>query len=323
MELVHTTISGHRIAFPEPEGETQAFLKRVRVDAADPKVTENDLIATIYGNDNPLLAPGIVPGRGMVTRETLANPLYRVLIDLLDRKRMDEKGLAIEDIAARYTMPVSAAAAELEISTSAVLQAIAAGRLPSWLKDGKHFLPPAAVAAFKPERRGPARVGPRLADLGVSMENAAAGAARVARMGLPVSSLVKAAKVIAQRGVSIPGGGGKTQLHSLAIEQAAEALVIRTGGERGASLRVKSSKIAKAEKDGRCLRAEVPAAWARVGVIYGASEKQRFVVLEPSDEENFIGAGANHLFVKGRFRIAEKVNNHRAALAAWKSFKSQ
>ncbi|MBS2025329.1 MAG: hypothetical protein JST92_23250, partial [Deltaproteobacteria bacterium] len=46
------------------------------------------LFALVYGEDNPILAPRPEAGRGFLTRESLADPLYVVLQDLLFRKRV-------------------------------------------------------------------------------------------------------------------------------------------------------------------------------------------------------------------------------------------
>ncbi|RYZ17179.1 MAG: DNA-binding protein, partial [Myxococcaceae bacterium] len=51
----HTTLEGHEIRFDEPTGDLAAFVAAVRAAAADPAVTENDLVALIYGPTNPLL----------------------------------------------------------------------------------------------------------------------------------------------------------------------------------------------------------------------------------------------------------------------------
>lgn len=159
MKIEHTTVSGHRIEL-ELEEAARVFFARVHRAAEDKRVSENDLIALIYSDSNPILQPGIIPGRGMVTKETLENPLYRVLQDLLDRKRIAKTNIDVERMADRYSMPLAGAAEQLGVHESAVRQAIAAGRLPSWKKNGQHYLAPEAVAAFQLHRRGPAPRAP-------------------------------------------------------------------------------------------------------------------------------------------------------------------
>jgi len=161
MKLLHETLSGHRIEFNEPEGELARFFELVRRSANDPSFTENDLIALIYSADNPLLSPGVVPGRGMVTKETLQHPVYRVLQDLLVRKHVQERGSDVAAMAARHTLTMAQAADQLGVHVSAIQQAIKAQRLASWVKNGRHYLSPSAVAAFKLSRRGPPPKGSR------------------------------------------------------------------------------------------------------------------------------------------------------------------
>lgn len=155
MKLLHETISGHRVEFDEPEGELAEFFARARTAAADSAASENDLITLIYSADNPLLSPGVVPDRGVVTKDTLAHPVYRVLQDLLIRKRVAEQGLDVQAMADRHTVTIAEAAEQLGVHASAVQQAIKAQRLPSWVKGGRHYMAPSALDAFELSRRGP------------------------------------------------------------------------------------------------------------------------------------------------------------------------
>ena len=152
---IHETLSGHRIEYDDPDPELAAFLASVRAAADDHEATENELITLIYSADNPLLSPGLVPGQGVVTKETLAHPVYRVLQDLLLRKHVIEHGVDVEAMAARHTIGASEAAERLGVHVSAVRQAIEAQRLASWVKGGRHFIAPAALAAFELAKRGP------------------------------------------------------------------------------------------------------------------------------------------------------------------------
>jgi hypothetical protein len=154
MSTMHTTLSGHLIEYT-PTPEVAAFLDRMRAMLEDPRVTENEMIAAAYGRENPMLEPYPIGDRGMVTRATLENPAYHVLADLLVRKRVAQDGTDVAAIAAQHTVSVTEAAHQLGIHESAVRQAIAARRLSSWLKDGKHWLRPEAVASFQVGTRGP------------------------------------------------------------------------------------------------------------------------------------------------------------------------
>ncbi|MBX3216932.1 MAG: hypothetical protein KF850_33175 [Labilithrix sp.] len=154
----YRTVSGHTITF-EAGPKVAAFLRRIEAAVDDPKVSERELTGLAFSAENPILDHSLFPGRGGVTPKVLADPAYHVMTDLLFRKQLAEQGDGVEKIAARYSMTVAEAAAELGIHASAVRQAIAARRLASWVKDGQHYLDPRAVRALEVGTRGPK--GPR------------------------------------------------------------------------------------------------------------------------------------------------------------------
>lgn len=159
MEAKYVTVSGHTVEL-DPSGEDAAFLDRLVALAHRTGTTSNDLIALAYSHENPFLDHSTHPTLGLVTKETLENPAYRVLGDVLFRKSLDESGESVESLADAHTMIVSETAAELDMHESAVRQAIKAGKLASWVKDGKHYMKPSAVEAYAKTsgpRRGPAR----------------------------------------------------------------------------------------------------------------------------------------------------------------------
>lgn len=155
LQRSHVCINGRVLVFPEPPANVTAFIDRVRSAAEDPKLGENDLIALVYGSDNPILDQGMLPGRPMVTKEVLDNPIYRVLTDFIDQKRVREGKLNLEKTAASYTMTTQEAADQLGISKAALIKAIDAGRLPVWVKQNRYYLNPSIVESFPIERRGP------------------------------------------------------------------------------------------------------------------------------------------------------------------------
>lgn len=154
----HTTIAGETLEYPRPPGELAAFLAHVRSAAEDPRVSEGELVELIYGSENPLLDHTIFKGRGAVTREVFANPIYHVMLDLLDAKRVQAGTLDPERAAQRYSMTVTEAAERLEMTTSAVRQAIGAHRLAAWKSpSGPYLLDPHSVDTYRDrvKRRGP------------------------------------------------------------------------------------------------------------------------------------------------------------------------
>lgn len=178
----HTTLAGEELTYPRPGPELEAFLARVRAAAEDPKVSEDGLIELIYGSENPLLDHTIFEGRGAVTLEVFENPVYHVMLDLLDQKRVQAGSLDLDRAAQRYTLTVSEAAEQLGISTSAVRQAIASKRLAAWKPGGEYLLDPHSVATYRDhvKRRGP-RPAPALR---IRMGNKPGASFRVKAPGL-------------------------------------------------------------------------------------------------------------------------------------------
>jgi len=157
----HETLTGEVLEYPEPSPEVAAFLDRVVALANDPRVTHDELVGLIYGPDNPILDQTMFEGKGAVTREVFANPLYHFLLDWLGRKREQAGQLDMHSAQDEASLTVAEAAAELGISSSAVRQAIHAHRLPAIKKGRSWMLAPADVAAYDTAPRGP-QAGPRL-----------------------------------------------------------------------------------------------------------------------------------------------------------------
>lgn len=145
----YETVSGKALEYETPRPEVAAFLARVRAAAEDPRVTEGDLISLIYGRDNPILDQTIFPARGAVTPETFRDPVYHVMTDLLDLKRIQAGTLDPQKAAAEYTMPVSEAAKRLGVTQSAIRTAISTHRLDARKQGGRHLLRPASVEAYR------------------------------------------------------------------------------------------------------------------------------------------------------------------------------
>lgn len=154
----YTTTLGEVIKYPEPAADVAAFLRRVEDAAEDPRVTEDELISLIYGTENPILVQGKFEGRGAVTKEVLANPLYAVLTDLLQHKRIALGATSPAALKSAFTVTVAQAAEQIgNITLDGVRRACRSGRLVSIQTDAGILIDPRSVADFAAERkpRGP------------------------------------------------------------------------------------------------------------------------------------------------------------------------
>ncbi|MCI0703412.1 MAG: helix-turn-helix domain-containing protein [Planctomycetia bacterium] len=148
MNTYHS-LSGLSFTYPDPPPDVAVFLERVRLAAADPAVSPNQLIELIYGLENPLLEETMLPGRAMVTQAVFDNPIYRIMTDLLDRKELAAANQTVEQVAAPYTISVKQAAKKLGITESSVRAAITARKLSAWMRNGQWFLRPESIASYK------------------------------------------------------------------------------------------------------------------------------------------------------------------------------
>lgn len=263
MPRIYEILEGHRIEYPDPEPKLERFLKRVQAVFDDPRKTDNDMIALIYGRENPLLEAT----NGMVTREVFDNPLYRVLGDLIVRKRVAMDGTDPERMAAMYTLTVADVAARKGVSEDAIRKAVREGRLSSWVKGGSYFFEARAIEAVPLGTRGPMPKGiePLAYRIGYDHETKCLLRLRTEPGGkepeVPDPSLTKQSKV-----------------YDGAVERWRRAAVF-TAGNRGSA---------------------------------------KFFEIEPSAEEDELAF--HGFFVRGKFRVARKLNNPREARKAWDSF---
>jgi hypothetical protein len=223
------------------------------------------MIALVYGRENPLLeASG-----GMVTREVFENPVYRVLGDLIVRKRVEMDGMDPERLAAKYTLTVADVAAHKGVSEDAIRKAVRENRLPSWVKGGSYFFEQRSIEAVPLGTRGP--MPKRIA---------------------PISFRVGYDKVTntQMRLRTDPGGNQPEEVE-----------------ESGAVMKYRGTY------DGTVDR------WRRAAVFTAGSRgSARFFELEPSTEPEKLEF--HGFYVRGRFRIARKLNSARGARKAWDSF---
>ncbi len=155
MPRIHEALSGHRIEYPDPEPNVEKFLKRVRAIVEDPKGKTDDVIALVFGLENPVLEQSMFPERGAVTKEVLDNPVYHVLSDLVARQYLKASRQPVEVLAKPYTLTVAEAAERKGVTPDAIRKAIRARRLPSWVKEGETYLNPRTLDLVEFGSRGP------------------------------------------------------------------------------------------------------------------------------------------------------------------------
>lgn len=156
MTTEYTTLAGRVITLPVGVGAAGSdLIERLSRGVTDPAVTTNDMIALVYGPDNPVLDHATFPGRAAVTPAVLTNPLYKVMADLIDRKRVAMGELDIAAAHARHTVSVPEAATQLGITEQAVRAAIDADRLAAIYRNGQWWLTPESLASYQVSRRGP------------------------------------------------------------------------------------------------------------------------------------------------------------------------
>lgn len=147
--MKYTTTLGETIEYPKPRPDVSAFLTRAKEAAEDPAVSEAELITLIYGPDNPILEQGRFPGRGAVTKEVLANPIYHVLQDLLQHKRITLGHVSAEQLLSSFSLTVSEAAKKLGISQAAIRKAIAANHLSATKRPNGYLIDPRSVDSYR------------------------------------------------------------------------------------------------------------------------------------------------------------------------------
>ena len=255
----YTTVAGEVYEYPRPSKEVRQFLKRVRDAANDPRLSAPELAELVYGSDNPLLDQTVFAHRGAVRLETWDEPAWRVMLDILDRKR-EQAGVAPGGLT------VAEAAEELDVTQDAIRKAIRAGTLAADKRGGAWYIERASVASYRDRvvRRGPTRAAP------------------------PAS------------------------------------LEIRRGSVRGASFRVKAPSAEETGREGQLVDVVVPT-YEQVAVCFSGKNAEgekfnRMFILEPAPDQDTAEYAHGPFYVRGRFRIAKKINHPRKASEAFRSF---
>lgn len=161
MARKYTFTNGEELEYDIDDPELESYLSKVREAAQDPDVSSNELLDLIYSTDNPLMDSDVIPGRGVITDEGREHPAYDIMIDQLQIKRTQEGDFEGQETdgygpsSGRYSMSVSEASDELDISTSAVRQAIYNDRLEARKRGGAWRLDLESVESYQVSDRGP------------------------------------------------------------------------------------------------------------------------------------------------------------------------
>jgi excisionase family DNA binding protein len=150
-------VSGETLEYATPPPQVEDYLAQVRSAAQDPDVALGELVDLIYSSENPLLDSGVIPGRGVVTREAYDHPVFQIMLDQISIKRIQLGQLDIERDSERFSMSASEAAEQLGVSVSAIRQAIYSDKLAAQKKGGEWRIDPASVDAYEVSNRGPAK----------------------------------------------------------------------------------------------------------------------------------------------------------------------
>lgn len=106
-------------------------------------------------------------------------------------------------------------------------------------------------------------------------------------------------------------------------EPQASPLRVRFGSAPGLRFSIKQAnrELADMKREGAIIEGAITS-WRRVGIISGrGGSEMRFWAIEPADEEQEITFEG--FFVRGRFRIVERVRHSEKAREAWKTFKPE
>lgn len=191
---VYITQNGHEIEYDKFSKAEDAFLLKAKEAVVSEDVSTNQMIALVYGPDNPVL--DYSQGTPNVTATVLAHPLYRILSDLIGVKRVALGELDLDKAHARYTIDVPSASQKLGITPQAIRAAIDANRLPGLYRKGQWWLTQESIDNYQVSnrpgrppsvRKQPAQIEDGLIHHGVSaVTGSEAGASLSVRVDKPL-----------------------------------------------------------------------------------------------------------------------------------------
>jgi hypothetical protein len=152
---VYICVQGHEIDYDDTPSDAVEFLNNLIVHAKR-GATEAELVQLIYSRDNPILGSYPGCGRGTVTNETLQNPIYRIMHDILFRARLKGIGVTAEEVSRPFNVTIIEAAQRTRIAPVAIERTIRMYLIESWKKDGEHYLRPEDVERLAVDSQSPA-----------------------------------------------------------------------------------------------------------------------------------------------------------------------
>jgi len=150
----YTEISGRVLRLPRPSREVVMFLARVWQFVQTQTGSVESARALVFGPQNPLMArhptlPGAYPDAS-----TVRDPAYWICVDLVLRAEARAAGASLEAAGSPFTTTMAEAARKLNRLQSSILNAVEKRALHAWVHEGRQYLLPAEVAAYKIPRRG-------------------------------------------------------------------------------------------------------------------------------------------------------------------------
>ena len=139
----YENLAGHTIEYPD-DPAVAAFLEKVKALAAEK--TGEELKAFVFGPENPILEKSGLTGRPVVTRKVLANPVYFVLQDIIDRAQLSPEDIELYGL--RYSWPLAEAAKAFGLPEEPLVKLIQTLKLPAWKRADGYYVEPARFSEF-------------------------------------------------------------------------------------------------------------------------------------------------------------------------------
>lgn len=148
-------LNGDTISVHVPD-DVALFLERLDSAVHDPSIADDQVFNWVHGCENPMLTEDLFPGQRKLTGEVSRHPLFFVMWDFIQRKRVASGTLDLDALNARHSLSVAEAGNELGVSMKSLRKAIHGGRIPALRRDGQWFLDPDTVERYCVVLRGPA-----------------------------------------------------------------------------------------------------------------------------------------------------------------------